>query len=117
MEQLTSIARIDIDRMLHVLLQMEKELNLVLINQLYFLGNHPENYYDYKKRIIDADDMRRRHEANRRKAPMPTPWQRNSNDMDIDKAKNDKETRKCYSCNKTGHLTWNCPNKETRQDF
>jgi hypothetical protein len=57
MEQLATIAGIDIDRTPHVLLQMEKGLNSVLIDQLYFSGNHPENYCDYKKRIVDADDM------------------------------------------------------------
>jgi hypothetical protein len=83
MEQLASIAGIDIDRTPHVLLQMEKGLNSVLIDQLYFSGNHLENYHDYKKRI-DADDMRRRHEANRRKAPMQITPRRNMNEMDID---------------------------------
>jgi hypothetical protein len=117
MEQLTSIAGIDINRMPHVLLQMEKGLNAVLIDQLYFSGNHPENYHDYKKRIIDADDMRRRCEANRRKPTQATPRQKNVNDMDVDKTKNVNKTRKCYGCNKTRHLAWNCPNKETRQDF
>jgi hypothetical protein len=85
MEQLASIAGINIDRTPHILLQMQKGLNSVLIDQLYFSGNHPENYHDYKKRIIDADDMRRRCEANRRKAPVQaTPRQRNSNEMDVD---------------------------------
>jgi hypothetical protein len=60
MEQLASITGIDIDRTPHILLQMEKGLNLVLIDQLYFSGNHPENYHDYKKRIVDTDDMRKR---------------------------------------------------------
>jgi hypothetical protein len=41
LEQLASIVGIDINRTLHVLLQMEKGLNSVLINQLYFSGNHP----------------------------------------------------------------------------
>jgi hypothetical protein len=95
-----------------------KGLNSVLIDQLYFSGNHPENYHDYKKRIIDADDMRRRREANRRKAPIQTtPKQRNPNEMDVDRSQSIKKTRKCYRCNETGHLAQNCPKKEKWQDF
>jgi hypothetical protein len=59
MEQLALIAGIDIDCTPHVLLQMEKGLNSVLVDQLYFSGNPPENYRDYKKRIVDMDDMRK----------------------------------------------------------
>jgi hypothetical protein len=72
MEQLTSIVGIDIDRTPHILLQMEKGLNSVLIDQLYFSRNHPKNYQDYKKRIVDADDMRKRQEANKKRAPAPS---------------------------------------------
>jgi hypothetical protein len=118
MEQLASIAGIDIDRMPHILLQMEKELNSVLINQFYFSGNHLENYPDYKKRIVNADDMRKRQEANKKKAPTPSaPQTRNVNDMDVDKNKTSNETRKCYRCNEAGHLARNCLKKEKRQDF
>jgi hypothetical protein len=67
MEQLASIMGIDIDRTPHILLRMEKGLNSVLIDQLYFSGSHPENYRDYKKRIVDADNMRKRQEANKRR--------------------------------------------------
>jgi hypothetical protein len=105
MEQLAAIARIDIDRMPHVLLQMEKGLNSVLIDQLYFFRNHPENYRDYKKRIVDVDKMRKRCEANKRKTSNPQALRiRNANDMDVDKNKNEKETWKCFSCHKTDTL-------------
>jgi hypothetical protein len=63
-EQLAMVAGIDIDRSPHMLLQMEKGLNAVLIDQLYFSSKPPNNYRDYKQRIVDADDMRKRQEAN-----------------------------------------------------
>jgi hypothetical protein len=59
LEQLALIAGIDIDRIPHILLQMERGLNSVLVDQLYFSGTPPENYWDYKKRIVDADNMRK----------------------------------------------------------
>jgi hypothetical protein len=115
MEQLTSIAGIDIDRTPHILLQMEKGLNSVFINQLYFSESHLENYRDYKKRIVDMDDMRKRWEANKKKVPaLPTARQRNVNDMDVDKTKSHNETCKCYRCNEAGHLARNCLKKEKR---
>jgi hypothetical protein len=64
LEQLAAMAGIDIDRSPHVLLQMEKGLNAVLIDQLYFLGTPANNYRDYKQRIVDADNMQKRCEAN-----------------------------------------------------
>jgi hypothetical protein len=118
MEQLTSVAGIDIDRTPHILLQMEKGLNSVLIDQLYFSGSHLENYHDYKRRIVDADNMRKRQEANKKRVPTPsTPRMRNVNDMDVDKTKTHNEACKCYGCNEAGHLARNCLKKEKRQDF
>jgi hypothetical protein len=97
---------------------MERGLNSVLIDQLYFSGNQPENYHDYKKRIVDTDEMRKRHEANKKKTLTPPALRiRNANDMDVDRNKNENETRKCYSCNEKGHLSRNCLKKERRQDF
>jgi hypothetical protein len=118
MEQLASVMGIDIDRMPHVLLQMEKGLNSVLIDQLYFSGNHLENYHDYKKRIVDADDMRKRWEANKKRAPtLSISKARNINDIDVNRNKTSNETCKCYGCSETGHLARNCLKKEKRQDF
>jgi hypothetical protein len=118
MEQLAAIAGINIDRTPHVLLQKEKGLNSVLVDQLYFSRNQPDNYRDYKKRIVDADDMRKWREANKKKTTAPpVPRTRSANDMDVDKNKNENETRKCYSCNRKGHLSRNCPKKEEQQDF
>jgi hypothetical protein len=62
--------------------------------------------------------MRKRQEANKKKAPMPPVSRtRNVNDMDVNRNKNSYDTRKCYRCNETGHLARNCPKKEKRQDF
>jgi hypothetical protein len=98
LEQLVATAGIDINRSPHVLLQMEKGLNVVLIDQLYFLGTPPNNYRDYKQRVIDADDMQKSHEANRGKKTF-TLKTKNLDDMEIDK-KEIMETCKCFNCNK-----------------
>jgi hypothetical protein len=117
MEQLTSIAGIDIDRTPHILLQMEKGLNSVLVDQLYFSRTPPENYCDYKKRIVDADDMRKWREANQKGKTSMAPKIRDPNAMEVDKQKGKNETRKCYNCNEEGHLARNCQKKEKKQDF
>jgi hypothetical protein len=93
MEQLATIAGIYIDRTPHVLLQMEKGLNSVLVDQLYFSGNQPNNYHDYKKRIVDVDDMCKWCKANKKKVTAPpVPRTRSANDMDVDKSQNRNET-------------------------
>jgi hypothetical protein len=92
LEQLALVAGIDINRTPHILLQMEKGLNSVLIDQLYFSGTPPENYRDYKKRIVDADDMRKRCEANKVKRVITPQKVKDPNDMEVDKQKGNTET-------------------------
>jgi hypothetical protein len=88
---------------------MEKGLNSALIDQLYFTSVVPLNYREYKQRIIDVDDMRKRREANQRRET--TPKVKNPNTMEVDRGDRAKETRKCYACDKTGHLSHNCLDK------
>jgi hypothetical protein len=58
MEQLANIAGVNINRYLHVLLYIEKNVQHVLINQLYQSDIPPTNYQDYKRRIVAMDKMR-----------------------------------------------------------
>jgi hypothetical protein len=37
--------------------------------------------------------------------------------MEVDCKTKTKDTRKCYTCNKTGHLARNCSEEEKKQDF
>jgi hypothetical protein len=60
LEQLAAVAGIDINRSLHVALYVEKNINSLLIDQLYLSDEPPRNYQDYKRRIIAMDKMWRR---------------------------------------------------------
>jgi hypothetical protein len=66
LEQLASTAGVDINNSSHVLLQVEQNVNLVLINQLYQSVDAPKNYDDYKRQIVAMDKMRCRIEAFRK---------------------------------------------------
>jgi hypothetical protein len=115
LEQLAATAGIDIDQSPHILLQMEKGLNAVLIDQPYFSGTLLNIYREYKQRIINADDMCRRHKANCRKKTYPQKA-KDLNEMEVDQKKT-IEMRKCFICSKPGHLVRYCPDKERKQDF
>jgi hypothetical protein len=94
---------------------MEKGLNVVLIDQLYFSGTPPNNYQEYKQKVVDTDNMCKRQEANHGKK-IYQPKVKDPNDMEIDN-KGTNEIHKCFSYNKPGHLARNCPDKEKKQDF
>jgi hypothetical protein len=48
LKQLAGVAGIDINKSTHVVLQIKKSINSVLINQLYQLDEAPRFYADYK---------------------------------------------------------------------
>jgi hypothetical protein len=48
LEQLASVARINVNRSPHVILQLEKGVNSIIIDQLYLSDSPPTNYQDYK---------------------------------------------------------------------
>jgi hypothetical protein len=73
LEQLTSVVGIDINRSPHMILYVERNVNSILINQLYLSDNPPGNYQDYKMRIITMDKMKRRREANHQNPKLPSP--------------------------------------------
>jgi hypothetical protein len=102
LEQLAMVTRIDINQTLHILLQMEKGLNSILVDQLYFTGAVPANYREYKQQIIDVDDMQKRREANQKREI--TPRTKNPNAMEVNRGEKAKETRKCYTCGNSGHI-------------
>jgi hypothetical protein len=58
LEQLISTSGGNINDSSHVLLQIERNVNLVLINQLYRSLDAPHTYSNYKQRIITMDKMR-----------------------------------------------------------
>jgi hypothetical protein len=61
--------------------------------------------------------MRKRREANRGKCNPTLNKPKDLEAMDINHETKRKETRKCYACDKPGHLSRNCPEKERKQDF
>jgi hypothetical protein len=61
--------------------------------------------------------MRKRREVNRKGKTSTVPRARDSKAMEVNNQKKKTETRKCYSCNKEGHLACNCTKKERKQDF
>jgi hypothetical protein len=90
LEQLASMAGINVYSSTHMILQIERNVNLALIDQLYLAAEPPKDYYNYKKRIMAIDKMQRRREATR-KQPTISNIARNqankSDTMDVDKVK------------------------------
>jgi hypothetical protein len=58
LEQLASVAGIDINRYPNTLLYVKKNMQHMLIDQLYQSDTPPKNYQDYKRRIVAMDEMR-----------------------------------------------------------
>jgi hypothetical protein len=48
LEQLAGVAGINVNKSSHVLLQLEKSINLTLIDQIYQSDEAPHYYSDYK---------------------------------------------------------------------
>jgi hypothetical protein len=57
-EQLASVAGIDVNRYPNAIQYIERNIQHVLINQIYQSNNLPTNYQDYKRRITVMDEMR-----------------------------------------------------------
>jgi hypothetical protein len=89
LEQLAGVAGIDVQKSSHILLQIEKSINTILINQLYQSEEALKFYHNYKRRRIMIDEMRRRHEAYKRANPTNRTQEivNDPNTMDIDSAK------------------------------
>jgi hypothetical protein len=60
LEQLASTAGVNIQSSSHVIIQIERNVNPILIDQLYQLADAPWHYLDYKRRLIAMDEMHRR---------------------------------------------------------
>jgi hypothetical protein len=115
-EQLASVVGMDVNRYPNATLYIEKNIHHVLINQLYQSDVPPQNYQDYKRRVIAMDEMRRCQDAHRT-YPQATPvCTRESNAMEVDRTAKQDEQR-CFICAKEGHLAWACQEKEKRQGF
>jgi hypothetical protein len=114
-EQLASIVGIDLDRYPNVTLYVEKNMQKVLIDQLYQTDNPPTTYQEYKRRITVMDEMQRRRDPYRQaQRTVSMPRTKETSAMDVDRSSK-KENRKCFACNNEGHLTRNCPEK--KKDF
>jgi hypothetical protein len=112
-EQLADIAGVDLDRYLNATLYVEKNVQRVLIDQLYQSDNPPITYRDYKRRIVTMDEMRRRREPHAVATQSPlAPRQKDTAAMEVDRSFK-KETRKCFACGKEGHLARTCSEKKT----
>jgi hypothetical protein len=60
LEQLADVTEIDLNRYPNSTLLIEKNVQHVLIDQLYQSDNLPMTYQEYKRRIVAMDEMRRR---------------------------------------------------------
>jgi hypothetical protein len=117
LEQLAGIARINVNKSSHMVLQIEKSVNPVLIDQLYQSDEVPRFYSDYKHRLIAMDEMRRReanHQGTQHK-PLEWPQKKEPNAMDIDAMKKKSNEQKRFRCDKVGHLVQNCPDVALNQ--
>jgi hypothetical protein len=115
MEQLADVAGVDLDRYSNATLYIERNVQRVLIDQLYQTDNLPTTYQEYKRRVTAMDEMRRRREPYEATQQTTTTTKvKDASAMDIDHSAK-KETRRCFSCRKEGHLARNC--SEKKQDF
>jgi hypothetical protein len=110
-EQLASVVGVDVNRYPNVMLYVKRNVQHVLIDQLYQSDN-PSTYQEYKRRITLMDKMRKRREMFRG-AEKPTsrvpPRPKDTSAMEVDQSEKKKETRRCFICSKEGHLARNCP--------
>jgi hypothetical protein len=112
LEQLADVVGVDLDRYPNATLYIERNVQRVLIDQLYQTDNPPTTYRDYKRRITAMDEMQRRREPYgtlQRTAIVP---KKDTTAMDVNRFTK-KETRKCFVCAKEGHLARTCPEKRT----
>jgi hypothetical protein len=116
LEQLAMTAGATVDKSSHILLQVKKGVNLVLIDQLYQTNEVPRYYTDYKRRIIAMDEMCWRREARKRIVASPLTGKtlkQHPDDMEVDSSRKRKfNDWKCFHCSKNGHLVWSCLKKE-----
>jgi hypothetical protein len=117
-EQLVNVAGIDINHYPHILLYIEKNVNHILIDQLYLLDVPLTNYQYYKRRIVAMDEMCQQRDSNKLTMCIPPPREpKDPNSMGVDRTTKQTNNRKCYTCNKEGHFLRVCPQKEGKQGF
>jgi hypothetical protein len=58
LEQLADVVGVDLDQYPNATLYVERNVQKVLIDQLYQTNNPPTTYQDYKRRITAMDEMR-----------------------------------------------------------
>jgi hypothetical protein len=119
-EQLVVVAGIDINWYPNTLQYVERNVQHVLIDQLYQSDSPPETYQDYKKWITMMDEMRRRRETwkgGTREAPRTMIRSKEPDAMEVDLTAKRKEERKCFACSEAGHLARECPSCAQKQGF
>jgi hypothetical protein len=112
LEQLADVAGVDLDRYSNTTLYVERNVQRVLIDQLYQTDNPPTTYRDYKRKITAMDEMRQRREpyGSLQRTPI-IPKTKDTTAMDVDRSAK-KETRRCFICAKEGHLARTCLEKK-----
>jgi hypothetical protein len=115
-KQLASVAGVDLNWYPNTVQYVERNIQHVLIDQIYQSDNPPRNYQEYKWHLIVMDKMRRRREIYKGTAQSAVHRPQDTSAMEVDHSgKRDKW--KCFVCSKEGHLARACPDREWKQGF
>jgi hypothetical protein len=78
------MAGVDVNRYPNAIQYIERNVQHVLIDQIYQSDSLPGNYQDYKRRIVVMDEMRRQREIYKGTTRSPVYQPKDANAMEVD---------------------------------